>query len=189
MNALNERIRKEGKNLGRGILKVDSFMNHQVDPMLMLAVGQAMAARFYSRGATKVLTAEISGIAPALTTALALQIPVLYARKSKPVTMHPNTITASAPSHTKGKTVQLMISPEFLGPGDRVLIIDDFLASGQTINALVKLAQMAGATIVGIGAVIEKAFENGREELADLNVPIEALAVVTSMDDGKIVVE
>jgi xanthine phosphoribosyltransferase len=189
MRPLNERIRREGKNLGRGILKVDSFINHQVDPMLMLAVGQAMAARFYGLGASKVLTAEISGIAPALTTALALQIPVLYARKTKPVTMHPNAITASAPSHTKGSSVQLMVSPEFLGPGDRVLIIDDFLASGQTINALVELALQAGATVVGIGAVIEKAFEKGREQLAHLDVPVEALAVVTSMADGKIVVE
>jgi len=189
MRELKERIRREGKNLGRGILKVDSFINHQVDPMLMLAVGQAMAARFYSRGATKVLTAEISGIAPALTTALALQIPVVYARKTKPVTMHPNTIVVTAPSHTKGEEVKLMVSPEFLGPGDRVLIIDDFLASGQTINALVKLAQLAGATIVGIGAVIEKAFEQGREELAHLDVPVEALAVISSMDEGKIVLE
>jgi xanthine phosphoribosyltransferase len=189
MRPLNERIRREGKNLGRGILKVDSFINHQVDPMLMLAVGQALAARFYSLGATKVLTAEISGIAPALTTALALQIPVLYARKTKPVTMHPNAIVASAPSHTKGSSVKLMVSPEFLGPGDQVLIIDDFLASGQTINALVELALQAGATIVGIGAVIEKAFEQGREHLAHLDVPVEALAVVTSMAGGKIVVE
>jgi xanthine phosphoribosyltransferase len=189
MRPLSERIRREGRNLGHGILKVDSFMNHQVDPMLMLAVGQAMAARFYSQGASKVLTAEISGIAPALTTALALQIPVVYARKTRPVTMHPNAITASAPSHTKGDEIKLMVSPEFLGPGDRVLIIDDFLASGKTINALVKLAQQAGATVVGIGAVIEKAFENGREELAHLAVPVEALAVVSSMADGRIVVE
>lgn len=188
MLSLNDRIRREGKNLGRGILKVDSFINHQVDPMLMLSVGQAMAARFYNRGVTKVLTAEISGIAPALTTALALQIPVVYARKTMPVTMHPNAITASAPSHTKGDTVELMVSPEFLGPGDRVLIIDDFLASGHTIKALVELAQLAGATIVGIGAVIEKAFENGRDQLDHLGVPIEALAVITSMDDGKIIV-
>jgi xanthine phosphoribosyltransferase len=189
MKELNDRIRREGKNLGRGILKVDSFINHQVDPMLMMAVGQAMAARFYSCGATKVLTAEISGIAPALTTALALQVPVVYARKTKPITMHPNTITAMAPSHTKGHEVMLMVSPEFLGPGDRVLIIDDFLATGQTINALVELAQLAGATIVGIGAVIEKAFEHGREELAHLDVPIEALAVISSMEDGKIIIE
>jgi len=189
MKALCERIRREGKNLGNGILKVDSFINHQVDPMLMLAVGQAMAARFYSCGATKVLTAEISGIAPALTTALALQIPVVYARKTKPVTMHPHAIVVTAPSHTKGKEVKLMVSPEFLGPGDRVLIIDDFLATGQTIAALVKLAQLAGATVVGIGAVIEKAFEHGREELAHLKVPIEALAVITSMEEGKIVLE
>lgn len=189
MKALCERIRREGKNLGHGILKVDSFINHQVDPMLMMAVGQAMAARFYSCGATKVLTAEISGIAPALTTALALQVPIVYARKTKPVTMHPNAIVVTAPSHTKGQEVKLMVSPEFLGPGDRVLIIDDFLASGQTINALVRLAQIAGATVVGIGAVIEKAFERGRERLAHLNVPIEALAVITSMEEGKIVLE
>lgn len=189
MRALCERIRREGKNLGSGILKVDSFINHQVDPILMMAVGQAMAARFYSCGATKVLTAEISGIAPALTTALALQVPVVYARKTKPVTMHPNAIVVTAPSHTKGQEVKLMVSPEFLGPGDRVLIIDDFLASGQTINALVRLAQIAGATVVGIGAVIEKAFERGRERLAHLNVPIEALAVITSMEEGKIVLE
>jgi len=189
MRALNERIRRDGKNLGRGILKVDSFINHQVDPILMMAVGQALAARFFDCEATKVLTAEISGIAPAMTTALALQIPVVYARKTKPVTMHPSVITATAPSHTKGKEVKLMVSPEFLGPGDRVLIIDDFLASGQTIRALAELAADAGATIVGIGAVIEKAFENGREKLAHLNVPVEALAVISSMEDGKIVVE
>ena len=95
MRALNERIRRDGKNLGGGILKVDSFINHQVDPILMMTVGQALAARFFDCEASKVLTAEISGIAPALTTALALQIPVVYARKTKPVTMHPGAINAN----------------------------------------------------------------------------------------------
>ena len=145
MELLKDRIRRDGVNLGHGILKVDSFINHQVDPALMLAVGGALAARFAHLGANKIVTAEISGIAPALTTALALGIPVVYARKTKPVTMHPNAMTASAPSHTKGVMTELMISPEFLGPRDHVLVIDDFLARGETIRALVRLVQNSGA--------------------------------------------
>ena len=189
MELLKERILRDGVNLGNGILKVDSFINHQVDPALMLAVGGALAARFAHLGANKIVTAEISGIAPALTTALALGIPVVYARKTKPVTMHPNTMRASAPSHTKGVMTELMVSPEFLGPGDHVLIIDDFLARGKTIRALVELVQRSGAMLIAIGAMIEKRFEGGRAGLEDLGVPIETLAVVTSMENGKIVLE
>ena len=111
MEALKQRIRTEGVNLGGGILKVDSFINHQVDPALMLAVGGALAAHFGAMGITKVLTAEISGIAPALTTALALGVPVVYGRKTKPITMPDDAFIASAPSHTKGKEVNLMVSP------------------------------------------------------------------------------
>lgn len=187
MEILKERIRRDGINLGQGILKVDAFINHQVDASLMLAVGGALAARFAHLQPSKVFTAEISGIAPALTTALALGIPVLYARKTKPITMHPNAIVETAPSHTKGRHVELLVSPEFLGPGDRVLIIDDFLASGQTIEALGRLVRDAGASLVGIGAVIEKIFEGGRDALAHWGVPIEALAVISNMDDGKII--
>ncbi len=189
MELLKDRIAREGVNLGQGILKVDSFINHQVDPALMLAVGGALAARLAHLGANKIVTAEISGIAPALMTGLALGIPVVYARKTKPVTMHPNAMRATAPSHTKGTVTELMISPEFLGPRDHVLIVDDFLARGKTIRALVELIRQAGATLVGIGAVIEKRFEGGREELADLNVPIESLVVVTSMENGHIIME
>ncbi|MEJ5199180.1 MAG: xanthine phosphoribosyltransferase [Anaerolineae bacterium] len=189
MQLLKERILREGVNLGHGILKVDSFINHQVDPALMLAVGGALAARFAHLGANKIVTAEISGIAPALTTALALGIPVVYARKTKPVTMHPNVMIACAPSHTKGVMTELMISPEFLGPRDRVLVVDDFLARGETIRALVELVHKSGATLVGIGAVIEKRFEGGRAALADLGVPIETLAVITDMEGGRIVLE
>lgn len=189
MQLLIERIKREGVNLGHGILKVDSFINHQVDPALMLAVGGALAARFAHLGANKIVTAEISGIAPALTTALALGIPVVYARKSKPVTMHPNAMTASAPSHTKGVMTELMISPEFLGPRDHVLVIDDFLARGETIRALVDLVHRSGASLVAIGAVIEKRFEGGRDALASFGVPIETLAVITNMDNGRIVIE
>jgi xanthine phosphoribosyltransferase len=165
MEALKQRIRSEGQNLGRGIFKVDSFLNHQVDPALMLAVGGALAAHFGALGITKVLTAEISGIAPALTTALALGVPVVYGRKTKPITMPEDIYVQSAPSHTKGKEVHLMVSPEFMGAEDKVLIIDDFLATGNTIMALVRLAQQAGAEVIGVGAVIEKSFEGGRAEL------------------------
>ena len=189
MEALLDRIRREGQNMGRGILKVDSFINHQVDPQLMQEVGRHMAERFKTAGATKVLTAEISGIAPALTTALALGIPIVYARKTKPITMPEKVFCRSAPSHTKGRKVELMASPEFLLPDDCILIVDDFLASGRTIQALVRLVADAGATLVGIGTVIEKRFEGGREVLAHLNVPIEALAVITDMSDGRIVFE
>ncbi len=186
MEALKERIRKEGKNLGNGILKVDGFVNHQVDPILMNACGQEFARRFRHVGATKVLTAEISGIAPAVMTALHLGLPVVYARKHKPITMPDQVFLTLSPSHTKGRTVELIISPEYLANGERVLLIDDFLASGVTILGLVRLAQTAGAQLVGIGALIEKSFEGGRLALAPLNVPVESLACIISMQDDQI---
>jgi xanthine phosphoribosyltransferase len=184
---LIERIRRDGKNLGNGILKVDGFINHQVDPALMDACGKELASRFAHLGATKVLTAEISGIAPALTTALYLGLPVVYARKTKPITMPDQVFLTLAPSHTKGRMVELIISPEYLAGHEKILIIDDFLASGATIMGLIRLAQTAGATVVGVGTLIEKVFEGGREMLKPIGVPIESLVCITSMDDGKVV--
>jgi xanthine phosphoribosyltransferase len=183
---LKERILRDGKNLGGGILKVDSFVNHQVDPLLMDACGKEFARRFAGVHATKILTAEISGIAPAVTTAIHLGLPVVYARKTKPITMPDQVYLTLAPSHTKGRMVELIISPEYLANGERVLIIDDFLASGQTILGLARLAEAAGSHIVGIGALIEKLFEGGREALKPLGVPIESLACITAMEDGEI---
>ena len=187
VDELKERILRDGKNLGGGILKVDSFVNHQVDPLLMDACGREFARRFASVGATKVLTAEISGIAPALTTAIHLGLPVVYARKHKPITMPDQVYLTLAPSHTKGRMVELIVSPEYLANGERVLIIDDFLASGQTILGLARLAEASGSRIVGIGALIEKIFEGGRNVLKPLGVPVESLACSTSMDDEQIV--
>lgn len=186
MEALKARILQEGRDLGGGILKVDSFINHQVAPDLMLDAGQRLARHFAAAGATKVLTAEISGIAPALTTALFLKVPLVYARKTKPVTMTEPVYVEAAPSHTKGMPVFLMASPEYLQSRDRILIIDDFLASGQTIGALVRLVHHAGAELVGIGALIEKAFEKGRSQLEALGVPLHALVVISEMTDGRI---
>ncbi len=185
VEATVERIRREGRNLGRGILKVDGFVNHQLDPRLAQGWGEAFAQAFESLGVTqvtKVVTAEVSGIAPALATGMALGVPVVYARKKRPITMPDGFYFAEAPSHTKGGVVRLMISPEYLTPEDRVLLIDDFLASGLTIDALARLILQCGATLLGIGCVIEKAFEEGRRQLAHLQVPIVSLAVVEQME-------
>jgi xanthine phosphoribosyltransferase len=186
VNELIDRIRRDGRNLGNGILKVDGFINHQVDPALMDACGKELASRFAKLGATKVLTAEISGIAPALMTAHYLGLPVVYARKTKPITMPDQVFLTLAPSHTKGRMVELIISPEYLAGHEKILIIDDFLASGATIMGLVRLAQTAGATVVGVGTLIEKVFEGGRALLRPIGIPIESLVCITSMDDGQI---
>ena len=186
MKLLEDRIRQDGRNLGNGILKVDGFINHQVDPVLMYASGQAFAERFKDTGATKILTAEISGIAPAVMTGHHMNLPVVYARKIKPITMPDQVLLTLAPSHTKGRTVELIVSPEYLAGGEQVLIIDDFLASGATILGLVRLAEAAGAHLVGIGALVEKTFEGGRDALASLNVPVHSLAAISSMDGDSI---
>lgn len=187
MDELKKRILTEGKNLGRGILKIDSLLNHQLDPPLMVAMGEEIARRFADANVTRIITAEVSGIAPALTAGLALGVPVVYARKHKPITMMEPVLIETAPSHTKGGEVLLMVSPEFLEDKDRVLLIDDFLATGKTIAALCRIVQNAGATLVGIACVVEKTFEGGRDALADFDVPIESLATIVSMDNGRIV--
>ncbi|MEZ4629902.1 MAG: xanthine phosphoribosyltransferase [Deinococcales bacterium] len=188
MEALVQRILQEGRYLGNGILKVDSFINHQLNPELTLAMGQAFAAGFRGLGVSnvsKIVTAEVSGIAPALATGIALKAPVVYARKKKPITMGDNVYQSSAPSHTKGGIVSLSLSPQYLKSSDRVLLIDDFLASGQTIKALTDIIAQSGAELLGIGTIIEKSFEGGAT-LRSLNVPILSLAIIDSMDDSGI---
>ena len=189
METLKARILSEGQNLGRGILKIDSFLNHQLDAALMEEVGAVIAAQFAATKPSRILTAEVSGIVPAVMTAKALgNIPTVYARKHKPITMMEPVYIDAAPSHTKGGEVMLMVSPEFLQPDDRILIVDDFLASGRTIDALARIVQNSGATLVGIAAVVEKSFEDGRNALSHWSVPIMAAATITDMSDGKIVV-
>jgi xanthine phosphoribosyltransferase len=189
VEALKERILREGKYLGNGILKVDGFINHQVDASLMDDCGKEFAEMFENVGATKVLTAEISGIAPALTTAYHMHLPVVYARKHKPITMPDQVFLTLTTSHTKGRTVELIISPEYLSKGERILIIDDFLATGATIQVLVRLAETAGAKVVGIGALIEKTFEGGRQVLYLLGIPIKSLARICAMQENQIIFE
>jgi xanthine phosphoribosyltransferase len=190
LQTLQERIRAEAVYLGRGIIKVDSFLNHQIDPVLTRAMGEAFAACLYEAGVrdvTKVVTAEVSGIAPAVAAGQALGVPVVYARKHRPITMPDGFFHAEAPSHTKGGVVRLMVSPEYLGPRDRVVLIDDFLASGQTIAALAGIIDQSGATLCAIGCVIEKVYEPGREALAFLDVPVITLAKV-DLDGDQVLV-
>ena len=186
MELLKERIRRDGKYLGNGILKVDRFINHQVDPSLMDACGAEFARLFKDLPVNKILTAEISGIAPALMTGKYLNLPVVYARKTKPVTMPSTVYITVTPSHTKGNNVELIVSPEYLQKGDQVLIIDDFLASGATIAGLVRLADIAGAQVLGIGTLIEKTFEGGRALLQALGLPIHALVSISRLDEDGI---
>lgn len=187
MEALKERIRREGQNLGRGILKIDSFLNHQVDALLLEGVGQAIAAQFAYAQPTRILTTEVSGIIPAVMAGKALgNIPVVYARKHKPITMQEPVYVDAAPSHTKGGEVLLMVSPEFLHKEDRVLVVDDFLATGKTIDALARIVHNSGATLVGIATVVEKDFEGGRDVLAHWQVPIYSAAIITDMSNGRI---
>ncbi len=188
MDSLKQKIRNEGIYLGNGILKIDSVINHQIDAELMLEAGAEFSRRFVHLNPTRVLTAEVSGIIPALTTSYALGLPMVFARKHKPITMQDPTFVEFAPSHTKGGEISLMVSSEFLRPEDRVLIIDDFLASGQTIAALARLVEDAGAILVGIGTLVEKSFEGGRATLTRLGVPIESLVIIDALhEDGTIV--
>ncbi|MCC6801825.1 MAG: xanthine phosphoribosyltransferase [Anaerolineae bacterium] len=189
MEALKQRILAEGRNLGSGILKIDSILNHQIYPDLMVQMGQEMAARFEGMQIDRILTAEISGIAPALTTGLALGVPVVYARKTKPITMFGPVLLETAPSHTKGVEVNLLVSAEFMPPNQNVLIIDDFLATGKTLRALVRIVEGAQARVVGVGVVVEKTFEGGRSYMREkgYTIPIESLVTITNMDDGKII--
>lgn len=187
MEELKARIIQDGENLGHGILKIDSFLNHQVDALLLEEAGIELARRFAATRPTRILTAEVSGIIPAVMTGKALgNVPAVYARKHKPITMREPVYVDAAPSHTKGNEVMLMVSPEFLRADDRVLIVDDFLATGKTIDALARIVQAAGATLVGIAAVVEKDFEGGRDTLDHWQVPIEALATISAMDENSI---
>ena len=189
MKALIERIRAEGVHLGGGILKVDSIINHQLDAALMAEMGSAFAERFAGVPIDRILTAEISGIAPALMTGIEMNVPVVYARKRKPITMSGPVFLETAPSHTKGGETLLLVSAEFLHPGENVLIIDDFLATGKTLLALSRIVMSAKANLVGVGIVVEKTFEGGRAAVQEkYDVPIHALATISAMEGETITV-
>lgn len=185
MKILEERILREGRSLPGGVLKVDGFINHRMDPMLMMAIGEEFARRFADCGVNKILTIEASGIAPAIMAGYRLGVPVVFAKKRRPSTMQ-EAYEAEVYSFTKQSSGMICIDREFLGADDRVLFIDDFLANGNAALGILDLMAQAGARPVGMGFVIEKAFQQGAERLRERGVRVESLAVIESLDDCRI---
>ncbi|THG74855.1 xanthine phosphoribosyltransferase [Pseudomonas sp. A-1] len=186
MELLKQKIREQGVVLSAQVLKVDAFLNHQVDPVLMQQVGVEFARRFAGQGIDKVLTIEASGIAPALMTALALGVPMLFARKQQSLTLGGELLTARVYSFTKQVESTIAVAASHLAAGERVLIVDDFLAHGQAARGLATIVEQAGARVAGIGIVIEKSFQPGRGELARLGYRVESLARIASLDGGAV---
>jgi xanthine phosphoribosyltransferase len=187
LKLLEERIKSDGLILNDDILKVDSFLNHQVDPNLMMQIGEEFARLFANTNADRILTVESSGIAPAIMTGYAMNLPVVFARKHKSLTLPDNVYTADVYSFTKQVTNQIIIDKRFLHPDENILIIDDFLANGQAVQGLLNITEAANANIQGVGIVIEKTFQRGRKLLEDNNVRVEALARIAEFKDGEVV--
>lgn len=187
MKTLEERILKDGYVLGENILKVDSFLTHQVDLNLMKEIGKVFADKFAAEGITKVVTIEASGIAPALYTADALGVPMIFAKKSKNITMNEGILTAEVYSFTKQVTNTVSIASKYLSENDKVLIVDDFLANGQAAKGLIEIVEQAGAKVEAIGIVIEKSFQDGRELLEETGIPVFSLARIERFENGQVV--
>lgn len=186
MKALQEKIVSEGKVLSDTVLKVDSFLNHQIDPNLMKEIGEEFAVRFKEAGVTKIITIESSGIAPATMAGLLMNVPVVFARKRKSLTLSENLYTAKVHSFTKKETNEISISGDFIQQDDVVLIIDDFLANGQAVMGLLDMIEQAGARLAGVGIVIEKGFQSGGQLIRNRGIRVESLANIASLQNGKV---
>ena len=187
MKLLEERIKQDGRVIGTEVLKVDNFLNHQVDPALMKAMGDEFARLFADAKVDKVLTVESSGIAPAVFAALALNVPMVFARKKKSLTLSEDHYTADVYSFTKQEINHVIVDKSFIQPGERLLLIDDFLANGQAVEGMMQIAEAAGAEVVGVGIVIEKTFQKGRALLDERDVRVESLARIAAFEDGEVI--
>ena len=185
MKALKDRIKKDGRCLPGGILKVDNFINHQMDPILMKSMAVEFVRRFAGTQINKVMTVEASGIAPAIMVGYLLELPVVFAKKSKPSTLE-NMLVTEVFSFTKNHTYTVCVSKDYLLPGDKVLFIDDFLANGNAGKGIIDLVKQAGAELVGMGFLIEKAFQEGGEVLRNTGIHVESLAIIESLEDCQI---
>ena len=186
MKLLEERIRKDGKIKSGDVLKVDSFLNHQIDVELLEELGKEFYRLFGQEGITKILTIEASGIGVACITARYFGCPVIFAKKNKTKNIAGDVYTSKVESFTHGKVYDIIVSKEFLLPSDRVLLIDDFLANGSALQGLINLVRDAGATLVGAGIAVEKAFQPGGDLIRGMGVRVESLARIKSMsvEDG-----
>jgi len=183
---LEDKISKDGKVLSDQILKVDSFLNHQIDPVLMQEIGNEFAEKFKGEGITKIVTLESSGIAPAMMTGLVLGVPVVFARKRKSLTLINELYSASVHSFTKEEKNEISVSKDYLSQDDHVLLIDDFLANGQAVEGLLSIVEQAGASLAGVGIVIEKGFQPGGEMIRNRGIRVESLAIIQSLENGKV---
>jgi len=186
MELLQKKILTEGKVLSDHVLKVDSFLNHQVDPKLMEEIGKEFAERFSQTPVTKILTLESSGIAPAVMAGLYMNVPVIFARKRKSLTLTDNLLSTKVYSFTKNEYNEVSVSGSFLQKNDHVLILDDFLANGQAALGLIDLTKQAGATVAGIGIVIEKSFQDGGDQLREMGFKVESLARIKSLKNKQV---
>lgn len=182
MKLLEDKIRSEGIAVNDNILKVDSFINHQVDPVLIMEIGKALAEHFKDKGVTKVATIESSGIAPALTCAMSLGVPMVILKKQPSKTLNSDLYQTIVTSYTKGTSYGLTISSKYVNENDHVLIVDDFLANGEAATGALRLIRKAHATIAGIGIVIEKSFQPGHDKLVAQGIDVYALARIKKMD-------
>ena len=186
MKLLKDKVMAEGIVLGDNVLKVDSFLNHQMDPVLMREVGSEFARRFAGEGITKVLTIESSGIAPAIMTSLELGVPMIFARKHKSLTLKDDILVEKVYSFTKRESNEITVSRKFPHPEDRVLIIDDFLANGEAAFGLARIVEQVGASVVGVGIVIEKSFQPGARLLEEAGYRVESLVRIASLENGTV---
>ena len=189
MELLKERIRKDGKVKEGNVLKVDSFLNHQMDIHLFQEIGKEFQKRFQGEEINKILTIEASGIGIACIVAQSFDVPVVFAKKTQTKNIAGDTWTTKVESFTHGRIYDIIVAKEFLGKGDKVLIIDDFMANGKALEGLAELVTMSGAELAGAGIVIEKGFQPGGDELRRKGIRVESLAIIESMNDktGEIV--
>ena len=186
MKQLKDKIREEGRALSDQVLKVDAFLNHQVDPVLMKGIGKEFAERFKDANIDRIVTLESSGSAPAMMTALEMGIPFVFARKRKSLTLQDDLVEADVYSFTKQETNRISLSRRFVLPGERVLVIDDFLANGEAALGLTQLVEAAGAEVAGVGIVIEKSFQPGRDKLIGRGYRVESLARIAKLEKDHI---
>ncbi|MFJ3031378.1 xanthine phosphoribosyltransferase [Rothia terrae] len=187
MELLEDRIRRDGRILPGNILKVDEFVNHQVDPELMVAMGKDFAEHFKDLGITRVLTLEVSGISMALTAALELGVPMVFAKKISSKTLSNDTYHSKVFSFTKKIEYDIRVDKRFVTPDDKILIIDDFLAAGQALHGLIDLCEQGGAEVAGIGIAIEKVFQGGGKIFRDQGYDVYSLAMIDHFTDDGVV--
>lgn len=189
MDQLKQRIIEQGIIVSNQVLKVDSFLNHQIDPQLIMEMGKEFARRYATSSITKVLTIESSGISVAFATALELNVPMVFARRKKTLMTDSDVYCERVPSFTKGIVTDILVSKSFIDPNDRILLIDDIMANGDAARGLIRIIERSGAELIGLGIVIEKSFQAGARTLRERGIRVESLVRVKGLENDVIELE